>query len=86
MFDLGAFLLNMGYLLFHDSLKFLEVCLQESHSLFGLRSQLSGLLGILLGSSPAASGIAQILADLHVAAAVACAGRHLMLSADGVTS
>jgi len=36
--------------------------------------------------SPAASGIAQILSDLHVAAAVACGGSHLMLSADGVTS
>ena len=36
--------------------------------------------------APDSSGIAQILSDLHVAAAVACTGRHLMLSADGVTS
>ena len=36
--------------------------------------------------APAASGIAQILADIHVAAAVACAGRHLMLGADCVSS
>ena len=35
--------------------------------------------------APAASGIAQILSDLHVAAAVACAGRHLMLGVDVVT-
>jgi hypothetical protein len=34
----------------------------------------------------AARGISQILSDLHVAAAVAGAGSHLMMSADSVTS
>jgi hypothetical protein len=36
--------------------------------------------------APVTSGIPQILSDLHVTAAVACSGRHLMLSVDGVTS
>ena len=43
-------------------------------------------VGQVEDQAPDSSGIAQILSDLHVAAAVACTGRHLMLSADGVTS